>query len=121
MGEHETKGRFLSNRLYDGSKFFAQIVLPAFGTLYFALATIWALPSAEEVVGTVVAVDTFLGVVLGISTKGYNASDAKYDGTVDVLPKEGGGKHFQLNLNSDPEDLDQKKEISFKVNSPTLG
>ncbi|MBQ2396430.1 MAG: phage holin [Bacteroidales bacterium] len=47
-------------------------VLPAIGTLYFALAGIWGFPYGEEVVGTIAAVDTFLGVILGISTAQYN-------------------------------------------------
>lgn len=59
----------MSNGTYDVWKWIAQVGLPAFGTLYFALAGIWGLPKAEEVVGTIVAIDTFLGVALGISTK----------------------------------------------------
>ena len=62
----------LSNRAYDILKWIAQLLLPALGTLYFALAGIWGFPYGEEVVGTITAVDTFLGVVLGISTKVYN-------------------------------------------------
>lgn len=62
----------LSNKTYDVLKWIAQILLPALGTLYFALAQIWNLPFAEEIVGTIVAIDTFLGVLLGISTSKYN-------------------------------------------------
>jgi len=62
----------LSNKAYDIMKFVAQILLPAVGTLYFALAQIWDLPLAEEIVGTITAVDAFLGAVLGISTAQYN-------------------------------------------------
>ena len=62
----------LSNKVYDVLKWIAQYFLPAVGTLYFALAGIWGLPFGEEVVGTVTAVDTFLGVLLGISTMQYN-------------------------------------------------
>jgi len=47
----------LSNKAYDIMKFVAQILLPALGTLYFALAQIWDLPLAEEIVGTITAVD----------------------------------------------------------------
>lgn len=61
----------LSNRVYDVLKYFAQIVIPALGTLYFGLAAIWHLPLAEEIVGTCTAVDCFLGVLLGISTESY--------------------------------------------------
>lgn len=62
----------LSNKAYDILKFIAQIVLPALGTLYFALATIWGFPYGEEIVGTITAVDAFLGALLGISTAQYN-------------------------------------------------
>lgn len=61
----------LSNSNYDWLKWVAQILLPAFGTLYFALAQIWHLPYAEQVVGTITAIDAFLGALLGISTKLY--------------------------------------------------
>lgn len=61
----------LSNKAYDVLKWIAQYALPALGTLYFALASIWGLPYGEEIVGTVTAVDTFLGVLLGISTVQY--------------------------------------------------
>lgn len=62
----------MSNKLYDVLKYIAQIVLPAIGTLYFALAGIWGFPYGEQVVGTITAIDTFLGVVLGISSSNYN-------------------------------------------------
>ena len=62
----------MSNKLYDVLKWIAMVLLPALGTLYFALAGIWDLPMGEQVVGTITAVDTFLGVLLGISTVQYN-------------------------------------------------
>lgn len=62
----------ISNKTYDILKWVAQYFLPAIGTLYFALSGIWGLPYGEQIVGTVTAVDTFLGVILGISTAQYN-------------------------------------------------
>ena len=62
----------MSNQVYDILKFIAQVVLPALGTLYFALSTIWGLPYGEQIVGTITAVDAFLGAVLQISTNSYN-------------------------------------------------
>lgn len=62
----------MSNKMYDILKYIAQIILPALGTLYFALAGIWNFPYAEQIVGTITAIDTFLGVVLGISNVKYN-------------------------------------------------
>lgn len=68
----------MSNKTYDILKWIAQLLLPALGTLYFALASIWGFPYGEQIVGTITAVDTFLGVILGISTAQYN-SRAKED------------------------------------------
>ena len=62
----------MSNKVYDVLKWIAMYLLPAFGTLYFALASIWGLPYGEQIVGTITAIDTFLGVILGISTAQYN-------------------------------------------------
>ena len=62
----------MKNSTYDKLKWIAQILLPAIGTLYFAIASIWGLPYAEQIVGTITAVDAFLGALLGISTHYYN-------------------------------------------------
>lgn len=62
----------MSNKVYDILKFVAQILLPAIGTLYFALAQILNFPLAEQIVGTITAIDAFLGAILGISTAQYN-------------------------------------------------
>ena len=64
----------MSNKVYNVLKWIAMYLLPAIGTLYFALAGIWGLPYGEQIVGTITAVDTFLGVLLGISTAQYNKS-----------------------------------------------
>lgn len=62
----------ISNKVYDVLKWIAMYFLPAAGTLYFALAGIWGLPYGEEIVGTITAVDTFLGVLLGIASVSYH-------------------------------------------------
>ena len=62
----------MSNKVYDILKWIAMYLLPALGTLYFALSAIWGLPYGEQIVGTITAIDTFLGVILGISTVQYN-------------------------------------------------
>ena len=65
----------MNNKVYDILKWIALILLPALGTLYFALAGIWGFPYAEQIVGTITAIDTFLGVLLGISAKTYKKLD----------------------------------------------
>lgn len=67
----------LSNKTYDVLKWIAMYLLPALGTLYFALAGVWGLPYGEQIVGTITAIDTFLGVILGISTASYNKDSTK--------------------------------------------
>ena len=65
----------MSNIVYDILKYITQIILPATATLYFAISGIWGLPYAEEVVGTITAIDTFLGVMLGISSAQYKKAN----------------------------------------------
>lgn len=65
----------MNNKVYDVLKWAAQLLLPALGTLYFALSSIWGLPYGEQIVGTITAIDAFLGVILGISTVSYNKSN----------------------------------------------
>lgn len=61
----------MTNKVYDILKWVALIFLPALGTLYFALSGIWGLPYGEEIVGTITAIDAFLGALLGISSINY--------------------------------------------------
>ena len=70
----------ISNKLYDILKWLVIIVLPAAGTLYAALSTVWAWPYSEEIVTTITAVDTFLGAVLCISTATYNKEAKENNG-----------------------------------------
>lgn len=61
----------MPDKVYDILKAIAMIILPAMGTLYFTLAGIWGWPYAEEIVGTITAIDFCLGTILGISTMQY--------------------------------------------------
>lgn len=65
----------ISNKVYDILKWIAQYLLPALGTLYFALSTIWDFPYGEQVVGTITAIDAFLGAILGISSAAYHKNE----------------------------------------------
>ena len=67
----------MSNKLYDTLKWIALIFLPALGTLYFAIAKIWNLPYLEEIVGTITAIDTFLGTLLKIANINYENTIAQ--------------------------------------------
>lgn len=61
----------MKNETYDVLKYVCQVVIPALGTLYFALASIWGLPYGEQIVGTLTAIDAFMGVLLKISSDQY--------------------------------------------------
>lgn len=67
----------LTNKLYDVLKYVATIGLPATATLYFALSSIWGFPYGEQVVGTITALSTFIGVLIGISTAKYRKDGEK--------------------------------------------
>lgn len=74
----------IPNSVYDILKWVQRLFLPALATLYLALGAIWKdiiyLPYPEQVAATITAVDTFLGVILGISTANYNkAQEQKND------------------------------------------
>jgi hypothetical protein len=110
----------VKSSVYDFLKQVAQIWLPALGSAYFSLASIWHLPNPDEVVGTIVVIDTFLGVVLHISTQGYSQSDKAFDGTAHIMTSpDGTEKTFMLVLNKDPAgdlvDIESKPSISFKI------
>ena len=75
----------LTNKTYDVLKWIAQILLPALGTLYFALASIWGLPYAEQIVGTISAIDCFLGAILGISAVQYKKFNKSLEDPDDEL------------------------------------
>lgn len=103
----------ITGKLYDYLKWLAQIFLPALGTLYFTLAGIWDLGSGEQVVGSIMAVDLFLGVLLGISQINYG-KNVESAGELHV-DKDG---VMQFQLDGDKTDIDklgEKKEVRFKV------
>ena len=68
---------FKNSKVYDVFKWIALIALPATATLWFTVAKIWGLPYLAEITGTLVAVDTFIGALIGISNIRYQS---KIDG-----------------------------------------
>lgn len=108
----------LSDKTYDGTKWVAQIALPAFGTLYFALSVIWGFPYGEQIVGSVAAIDLFLGALLGLSTRTYNRSGAKYDGELLVDTSDPRKDTYSLNLDQPIDELGSAESITLKVENP---
>lgn len=103
----------MNNKTYDILKYIAQIVLPAIGTLYFALAGIWNFPYGEQVVGTIAAIDAFLGAVLRISSVQYYKQGKDTIGTVTVNPD---AETADFNFNDiSAKDLANLKQVKVNV------
>lgn len=105
----------LSGKAYDNTKFVALVVLPALAVLYAAVALIWGLPKPTEVVGTITAVDLFLGAILGISTNQYKNSEADKDGVLVVNTSDPNKDTYNFELNTPISELPSKKTITLKV------
>lgn len=106
----------MTNKTYDTLKWIAMILLPAIATLYFALAGIWGFPYPNEVVGTITAIDTFLGVILGISSSKYIPPS---DGKFIVKPGEGGDA-YSLDFGDTLENLADKDQVVLDVTKPEV-
>lgn len=104
----------VGGKVYDTLKWTVQIALPAFATMYFALSEIWGFPNAAEVVGTITAITTFLGILLGVSTYHYKQTGAKYDGTM-LVTENDGAENYNLELDEDPSVIPEMNELVFKV------
>lgn len=112
---HVQSTPIFSGPTYDVIKQIAQYWLPASGALYFALASIWGLPYGEQVVGTITAVDIFLGVLLGISKSQYDKSDERFDGALNVDHM--ADDEFQLEFKQELPRLANQDTVTLKVNN----
>ena len=110
-----SKDYLISNKAYDILKRFVTLVIPGIGALYFGLAGIWNLPSAEQVVGTCALIATFGGVLLKFAENSYNASDDKFDGVITVQDKPSGGTLYDMVLGKPAEELTDQSTVQFKV------
>lgn len=108
----------LKNRTYNVLRDTAQIYLPGLGALYSVLSPLWNLPNPEAVVGTVVGIDTFLGLILKSAQVKYAATDNS-DGIAVISTNPDGKKLFTMEFDSDEQAeglLDgTKKSLTFKV------
>lgn len=104
----------LSDTTYNRLKDLNMKVIPAVGALYYGVAKIWGLPKAEEVVGTLACVATFLAVLLVWAANRYEKSGVGIDGTVEVQHIEG-QKTVVLDITTLPEDMIKQKQVNLKV------
>lgn len=112
------KSPLFNNMWYDRMKFISQIVLPGIGALYYGLAQIWGLPKAEEVLGTVTVIGTFLGVLLQISTSRYQKGGGVYDGEIVTETLPGGEPVYALAFETreQQEKANSKDILTLKIN-----
>lgn len=108
----------LPSKLYNILKFVATIVLPALATLVITLGNTWDLSHTAEVATSITGINVFLGTILGLSTRAYNNSEAKFDGAIVTNVTEEGTKVFSLELNTPPDEIDNMDSILFKVVGP---
>jgi hypothetical protein len=79
----------LKDSVYDVLKWLVVIVLPAIGSLWANLSSVWGLPYPDESPKTIMYICTFLGAVLCISTAQYNKDKPPdYSGSYEDLKKD---------------------------------
>jgi len=106
----------LNEKSYKLLKWVAQFFLPASGTLYFALSSIWGLPYGEQIIGSITAFNIFLGVILGISTHEYNKTvDAQSDGQLLIDSSDPNRDIYRLDLGANLEILGEKRTVTLSV------
>lgn len=121
------KNPHVSNKTYDAMKPVVGIYLPALSALYFVLANIWGLPAAEEVIGTIAAINTFLGAVLGISAVNHNKVVGKHNaarredlennavGTFMVNHTDPNAETISVEFDENPLELGDLNEVRLRV------
>lgn len=116
VGDAPPKDKVLfSNSVYNKLMPVAQLWLPALAVFYITIAPFWGLPKQEEVAGTIMALNLFLGALLGVSNKQYQNSDGRFDGAINVesFAEE---NYSNLNVQLDPAAIANKDEVTVKVN-----
>lgn len=101
------------NKVYNVLKWIAMVVLPAVSAFYCAIAAIWGLPYAEQIVGTIAAFDTLLGALIGISSHSY-----KGDGTLLVDRTDPDGREvYRFDLGPNLENLEHGSKFVLRVDA----
>lgn len=105
----------LSNRAYNVIKWTITIFLPAVGALYYALAEIWDFQRIPGVNGTINAIITFLGLLIGYSSRQYNKSGAGSDGELIINEVDGEKFPALAAKGSSLDDFADKESVTLNV------
>jgi hypothetical protein len=85
-----------------------QYFSPITASAYYLLDKIIDLPFETEVLGSLAIIAMICGLTLKVN-------DRQYDGNIVVIEKDAGGKIYSLELDGDPELLDTKDEVIFRI------
>ena len=67
--------KILNDRVYDVLKWVAMLFLPALAVLIKTVFAVWNIPYGDEISTTIMALDAFLGAILGISSIQYKKGE----------------------------------------------
>ena len=109
-----------SNTAYNNLKFIALVALPALAVLYSGLGELWGLSYTDQIVGSIILIDTFLGALLQISSSKYHKDDANYDGflTSNGVHPDTGIPNLQMVVTKDPNEILEGKVARLKIGAP---
>jgi surface polysaccharide O-acyltransferase-like enzyme len=62
----------MNDKLYDILKWVAILFLPAIAILIKTVFAIWQIPLGDQISATIIAIQVFLGAILGVSSLNYN-------------------------------------------------
>jgi hypothetical protein len=113
MSDHAAKPS-LGNFSYDVLQNLTRVILPGLSALYAALGAIWGFPNVEQIVGTVAALNVFLGLVATVSHKNYVKANSGFDGQV-LTTTDDEGTSFRLVLETPLDEAVKNGQVVFKV------
>lgn len=112
----------MSNKVYDQVRFCALVLFPALAVFYAVTGALWNFPLVDQVSGTLVAIDTFLGAVVLRSSKQYADDPDTHDGTVQQVgvDPDTGMPHLAMTINKTPGELLENKTVRLKVTADNV-
>lgn len=112
-----------SNKWYDVLKFIALILLPALGTAVAGLGVLWHWSLTDDVVSSIMVVDTFLGALIGVSASKYGKSTDNVAGYMyaNGINEDTGLADLQLYVRQHPDEIMAGKTAVFKIGPPPEG
>lgn len=111
----DRSGPALSDGQFNLLRRCVELLLPAIGAFYFAMAELWGWPNPGEVVASIAALTTLLGVVLVVLRNSYEKSDARYDGDLVVNTSDPEKDRVRLEVGVPLDDIPSRDEIVFRV------